>query len=150
MGAVHPEGLPPSNVGTYQYRPPEYFAKGPIYSAAGDIWSLGASFAHFDHREVPFGKPCMRRSEIHAVFFDAAKKVSTWLRPPTFDIMREKANAKTFSALLTRMKTKPASELPWGRKQGVQFQSFLRRLFSMSPEGRPLAAELLTDKYVVK
>ena len=150
VGEGEETGVPSkSEVGTYQYRPPELMAKERIHTYAADIWSLGVSIAYFDLRTVPFGKPSsMRRCDIHTVFFDAAKKVSTWLKPVAFDINRATLDKHGFAELLSKMKTKPASELPWGRKQGVTFQLFTRRIFSMCPGGRSTAADLLKDKFL--
>lgn len=149
VGEGEETGVPSkSEVGTYQYRPPELMAKERIHTYAADIWSLGVSIAYFDLRTVPFGKPSMRRCDIHTVFFDAAKKVSTWVKPVEFDINRAKLDKHGFAELLSKMKKKPANELPWGRKQGLTFQLFTRRFFSMCPGGRSTAADLLKDKFL--
>ena len=75
------------------------------------------------------------------------------LRGASFSLeLRAFANYCTKKQITTtataRAASKPASELPWGRKQGLTFQLFTRRFFSMCPRGRSTAADLLMDKFL--
>lgn len=142
VGSLWPE------VGTYQYRAPELFAKGADCTYAADVWALGTTFVHMETARVPFGRERLQRSQIGEVFSDAVKAVSTWRRPADYDFPSIRKKPVEFLARLRKMQPRPARELPWGKERGLAFKEFTRGFFALDPDSRPLARKLAAHAWL--
>ena len=70
---------------TYQYRAPELFLTRTrrACSYACDVWAMGASIAHMDLGNVPFGRARLMRSHMEKVFVDQLRVLYN-VRPDMF------------------------------------------------------------------
>ena len=118
-------------VGTYQFRAPEMFIKGPGCHCGypSDVWALGVCIVEMDVIHPPFGAPKLMRSQVFQVFYEILTTLTTWKRPRDFDHNTIRKIPKDMFEFLGKLAPKTARELPWGKQRGSELQRFTLSFF---------------------